>query len=166
MELRLAVLGLQKRLVVSAGPPHDNLAPGAVSFSMIEGFGPNNASIQQLLLNAANQRGVQAHGRPTEDCVAAFLIGAGHRAYFGIGGWSERGATFEDHWMPQFASDCLPATDVSLDLLTPRSFPIERIRVGSYPLGDPLADATYSQGTWTREFAKGVKVTFDVAVSG
>ena len=49
MELRLAVLRLQKRLVVSAGPPHDNLGPGAVSFSMIEGFGPNNASIQQLL---------------------------------------------------------------------------------------------------------------------
>ena len=136
---------------------------------MIEGFGPNNASIQQLLLNAANQRGVQAHGRPTEDCVAAFLIGAGHRAYFGIGGWSERGATFEDHWMPQFASDCLPATDVSLDSLTTFISGQENfqdIRVGSYPLGNPLADATYSQGTWTREFAKGVKVTFDVAVSG
>ena len=101
-----------------AGPPHDNLGPGAVSFSMIEGFGPNNASIQQLLLNAANNRGVQAHGRPTEDCVAAFLIGAGHRAYFGIGGWSERGATFEDHWMPQFASVTYPATDMSLDSLT------------------------------------------------
>ena len=165
MELRLAVLRLQKRLVVSAGPPHDNLGPGAVSFSMIEGFGPNNASIQQLLLNAANNRGVQAHGRPTEDCVAAFLIGAGHRAYFGIGGWSERGATFEDHWMPQFASVTYPATDMSLDSLT-TFISIKRIRVGSYPLGDPLADATYSQGTWTREFDKKVKVTFDVAVSG
>lgn len=118
------------------GPPHDNMLPGSVSFSMIEGFGPNNASIQELLMNSANGRGVQAHGRPTEDCLAAFLIGAGERAYFGIGGWGENGPTFDDHWMPQFA----------------------------LPLGAPQAAASYNAATksWTRKFGKGVTVTFEV----
>ena len=39
------------------GPPHDNMVAGSVSFAMIEGFGPNNASIGQLLMSAANGRG-------------------------------------------------------------------------------------------------------------
>jgi hypothetical protein len=30
------------------GPPHDLFAAGSVSFAMIEGFGPNNASVNQL----------------------------------------------------------------------------------------------------------------------
>lgn len=103
---------------------------------MIEGFGPNNASINQLLLSASNSRGVQAHGRNSEDDVAAFLVGAGYRAYFGMGGWSQKSPTFEDHWMPQFAM----------------------------PLGEPLSDGVYtaSDKTWRREFKSGVKVTFEL----
>ena len=103
---------------------------------MIEGFGPNNASINQLLLSATNSRGVQAHGRGSEDDVAAFLVGAGYRAYFGMGGWSQKSPTFEDHWMPQF----------------------------EMPLGTPLSDGVYtpSDKTWRREFSSGVKVVFSL----
>ena len=117
------------------GPPHDAMVPGSVSFSMIESFGANNRSINQLLMNAKNKRGVQAHGEPTENCLAAFLIGAGHRAYFGFGGWSEDRAVFSDHWLPQF----------------------------SQPLGEPQGDAIYDTDTqvWKRAFEH-VNVTFDV----
>ena len=52
---------------------------------MIETFGANNQSIKEMLLAAANGRGVQAHGAPSESSLAAFLIGAGYRAYYGIG---------------------------------------------------------------------------------
>jgi hypothetical protein len=70
---------------------------------MIEGFGPNNASINHLLLCAANGRGVQAHSQRgvDEDNLAAFLVGAGHKAYFGMGGWSSstsEGNAF-GHWV-------------------------------------------------------------------
>ena len=117
------------------GPPHDNMIAGSVSFAMIETFGANNQSIKLLLLAAANGRGVQAHGAPSQSSLAAFLIGAGHRAYYGIGGWEERGHNFDDHWMPQF----------------------------SLPLGAPHGDAEYdsASATWTRTFGKGVKVAFD-----
>lgn len=121
------------------GPPHDPMEAGSVSFSMIEGFGANNASIQQLLMNAENGRGVVAHGRGSEDDLAAFLIGAYHRAYYGLGGWSEGKHDFNNHWLPQFA----------------------------LPLGEPLSDATYdaSGGTWNRQFAHGVNVTFAVKIN-
>ena len=117
------------------GPPHDNMMVGSVSFAMNEFFSANNASINEMLLSAANGRGVQAHGKPTQSSLAAFLIGAGYRAYYGMGGWAESGQTFQDHWMPQF------------DL----------------PLGAPHSDATYdvASATWTRTFGKGVKVTFE-----
>jgi len=121
------------------GPPHDPLKAGAVSFSMIEGFGPNNASISQLLMNAANGRGVQAHTIiqsrvDVESVLAAFLVGAGYRAYFGVGDWSEKGPDFDDHWLPQF----------------------------DMPLGEPLEDGVYSSKTraWSRRFEH-VNVTFD-----
>jgi hypothetical protein len=116
------------------GPPHDAMKPGSVSFAMIEGFGANNASIQQLLLSAGNGRGVQAHGHKSTDVLAAFLVGAGYRAYFGLGGWSTSHKDFNDHWLPEF------------DL----------------PLGEPLGDAAYSAadgGVWSRRF-KHVNVTF------
>ena len=45
---------------------------------------------------------MQAHGKNSEDVLAAFLVGAGYRAFFGLGGWSQSSPTFEDHWMPQF----------------------------------------------------------------
>jgi hypothetical protein len=100
---------------------------GSVSFAMSESFGANNASIQQLLMGAANNRGVQAHGKITENCIAAFLIGAGYRAYFGAGGWSETTKSgFKDRWSPIY----------------------------DFPLGPPHSDAQYdaTTKTWTRSF--------------
>eukprot|EP01043_Picozoa_sp_COSAG02_P052848 COSAG02_NODE_5757_length_4062_cov_12.533687_2_plen_387_part_00 len=122
------------------GPPHDLMVPGSVSFAMNEFFLANNESIQTILLAVANGRGIQAHvEKPNESILAAFLIGAGIRSYFGVGGWSESRPNFEDHWMPQF------------DL----------------PLGPPHADATYdaATATWTRAFGKGVKVTFECSTN-
>ena len=111
------------------------MAPGSVSFAMIEGFGPNNASINQLRLAAANGRGVQAHSSTSESAYAAFLIGAGYRAYFGTGGRSTTSqASMDSHRPPQF------------DL----------------PLGVPHGDGVYDarSGVWTRHFVH-VNVTFN-----
>lgn len=122
------------------GPPHDLMMPGSVSFAMIEGFAPNNASIQQLITCAGNGRGVQAHGHSADrDTIAAFLVGAGYRAYFGMGGWSSQSAEGNafGHWDPLFAD----------------------------PLGAPLADGVYNSntGVWSRQFSNGkVNVTFNV----
>ena len=63
----------------ASGPPHDNMVAGSVSFAMLESFGASNKSINDLLVASANRRGIQAHGKLTEDCLAAFLIGAGYR---------------------------------------------------------------------------------------
>ena len=118
------------------GPPHDAMLPGSVSFSMIEGFGPNNASITQLRDNAANGRGVQEHaGRADESSIAAFLVGAGHRAYFGLGGWGTSSQkALDDHWQTPF----------------------------EWPLGAPVSDGVYDSdggGVWTRR-CEHVNVTF------
>jgi hypothetical protein len=114
------------------GPPHDPVKAGAVSFAMIESFGANNASISQLRTAAKNQRGAQAHSKKVStDTLAAFLIGAGYRAYFGTGGWGD--ADVSHHWSDKCAQS----------------------------LGEPLADATLSGGVWSRQFAHGVNVTFD-----
>ena len=128
------------------GPPFDNLtATSGVTFAMIEGFGANNQSIQQMLAARDNVRGVQAHagGRAhsLEDLIAAFLVAAyrcSHGrpcgSYFGMGGWSDSGAlkSTEDHWNEAFA----------------------------WKLGAPAADAVYRDGVWTRSFEH-VNVTFD-----
>ena len=101
---------------------------------MIEGFGPNNESIGQLLTAASNKRGVQAHGKNAdENTIAAFLIGAQHNAFFGVGGWSA--AQPESHW-----SECF-----------------------DFPLGAPLGPATYSVDTaaWSRSFSKGINASFN-----
>jgi hypothetical protein len=49
---------------------------------------------------------VQAHAKGADmDTIAAFMVGAGHRAYFGMGGWSSgtsAGNAF-GHWSPVFA---------------------------------------------------------------
>eukprot|EP00040_Diaphanoeca_grandis_P023282 m.126363 g.126363 ORF g.126363 m.126363 type:complete len:490 (-) comp29198_c2_seq1:160-1629(-) len=115
------------------GPPHDDFVAGSVNFAMIEGFGANVPSIQQLQLSAKNGRGVQAHAiKVDEDSVAAFLIGAGYRAFLGTGGWGT--ADPNAHWHPVFAK----------------------------PLGAPLADATLSPlGVYSRSFGNGIHVTFD-----
>ena len=125
------------------GPPLSNLGPGAVGFSMIESFGPNNNSIHELQVAAANDRGVQAHAGArceavTVDHIAAFLIGAGHRALFGCGPWSSA-------WQPgalDIAKAWLPEYDK--------------------PLGLPKGKAEYKAGLWRREFEH-VKVTFNPA---
>jgi hypothetical protein len=113
------------------------MGPGSVSFSMIEGFGAGygyNVSINELLMNANMGRGTLAHGAGGEDDLAAFLIGAHWRAYYGLGGWCDNGTDFSSHWLPQFEQ----------------------------PLGAPLAEATYdaSSGVWTRQFQH-VNVSFD-----
>ena len=110
------------------GPPHDAMAAGSVSFAMIEGFGANNESINQLRMAAANGRGVQAHSGTSESDFAAFLVGAGHRAFFGTGGWST-------------------TTQAAMDAHRPPQFDL--------PLGAPLADGAYDAAsqTWTRRFA-------------
>jgi hypothetical protein len=116
------------------GPPHDPMQPGSVDFAMMEFFYANNASIQSLLLSSANGRGVQAHGQRSRDALAAFLIGAGYRAFYGVGDWLTSHSNFDDHWMTEF----------------------------ELPLGAPLADAIYSPangGIWTRRFEH-VNVTF------
>jgi hypothetical protein len=121
------------------GPPHDAVAAGSVSFSMIEFFKADNASVNALLTSAANGRGVQAHcgGKavPSESEYAAFLVGAGYRAYFGTGGWSAE-------------------TQKDMHAHRPKEFDL--------PLGAPLADAAYDAVThkWTRRFEH-VNVTFN-----
>jgi len=119
------------------GPDHDKMVRGSVSFAMDEFFKADNNSINLLLTCAKNGRGVQVHGKNDESRMAAFLIGAGYRAYYGLGGWGTQGKNFDDHWMSQF----------------------------SLPLGEPLGDAIYDSadgGIWTRRFAHGVNVTFRV----
>jgi hypothetical protein len=121
------------------GPPHDAVERGAVSFAMNEFFKADNASINSLRWAAANGRGMQAHvggTKPTIDLIAAFLVGAGRRAYFGNGKWSTT-TTFFDHWSPMY----------------------------ELPLGAPSADAEYDalSHTWSRTFAHAGAVTFHVA---
>lgn len=123
------------------GPPHDAALPGSAHFAMIEGFAsqPLNLSIQELLMTAKAGRGVVAHGKGGEDDLAAFLIGAHYRAYYGLGGWCDNSSDFRGHWLPQF----------------------------ELPLGEPLEDAEYFaiERTWRRQFAHGVNVTFDVGAN-
>jgi len=118
------------------GPPHDSIIAGDANFAMIEGFGANNESIKQLLWSAANGRGVQAHAKKTdEDILAAYLIGAGYRAYFGMGSWNNPDPAA--HWDPIFAK----------------------------PLGAPLADATLQGSVYTRHFENKISVTFDISTN-
>lgn len=115
------------------GPPHDNMYAGSVNFAMIEGFGSNRDSIEQLRMAAKNNRGVQAHaGKVDEDTVAAFLVGAGYRAYFGMGSWNVAEPTA--HWDPIFAAK----------------------------LGAPLGDCTVTaDGLYQRKFENNISVSFD-----
>ena len=74
---------------------------------------------------------------PTESIVAAFLIGAGPRCYFGFGSWSTVYETLADRWSPLFG----------------------------FPLGEPLGDATLKVGSNTRTYHRQfvhVNVSFDM----
>eukprot|EP00035_Acanthoeca_spectabilis_P031905 m.16199 g.16199 ORF g.16199 m.16199 type:complete len:450 (+) comp5025_c0_seq1:106-1455(+) len=115
------------------GPPHDLMVPGDVSFAMDEFFSAGEESIQTLMLAAQNGRGIQAHGKGSQDDLATFLIGAGYRAYYGMGGWSGNGDV-TSHWMPAFDE----------------------------PLGAPHGPASKSaDGVYSRKFGVNVTVTFD-----
>ena len=83
-------------------------------------------------------RGIQVHAKSADETnLAAFLVGAGHRAYFGIGGWSSASAAANSfgHWDPIFGK----------------------------PLGAPHADAMLSaDGVYSRQFGPtNISVTFD-----
>ena len=69
------------------------------------------------------------------DYIAAFLIGAGEYAYFGCGDWlSEGDDTRPLTWHPEYDK----------------------------PLGAPKGPAQYKDGVWTRAFALGTRVSFDI----
>jgi len=94
--------------------------------------------------------------------LAAFLVGAGFRAFFGLGGWSQKSRTFQDHWMPQFA---LPLGDPLSD--GDRAFPCNICTddvVVSIHLTVMLVAGVYTPAdrTWRREFKSGVKVIFSL----
>ena len=102
---------------LGAGPliANNALLPG-VNATMIEGFVANEASILQLQRAAASGRLVQAHagygedGTADEHCskgvtnsLAAFLIGAGERSYYGCShGWKVQADPIEDAWRPEY----------------------------------------------------------------
>ena len=121
------------------GPPHDQ---ADISFAMIEEFSPlrdgGKGNLTDLFTSVRNGRGVQVHTMtaPTESIIAAFLIGAGPRCYFGFGSWSTVFDDLSHRWSPIF------------DL----------------PLGPPMGDAVLDEksGTYRRQFAHGVNVSFDM----
>ena len=108
----------------------------------IEFFRADNDSITELMLGASVGQVMQAHVPVFEDChgdlinyMAAFLIGAGKYSYFGCGHWNATGDDIEPLiWHTEYDK----------------------------PLGTPLGPATYSEGIWKREFAKGTKVEFNI----
>ena len=110
---------------------------GSISFAMDEFFKPNKQNIEYMIETAKLGRGIQIHAKVDEDNLAAFLVGAGFRAYFGIGGWSSASAAGNSfgHWDPIFGE----------------------------PLGAPHGDAVLSaSGVYTRQFgAANISVTFD-----
>ena len=121
------------------GPPHDQ---AAIAFAMLEEFSPirvgGKGNLTDLFTGVRNGRGLQVHTMtaPTENIIAAFLIGAGPRCYFGFGSWSTVYDDLSHRWSPLF------------DL----------------PLGPPLGDAVLDEasGTYRRQFTHGVNVSFDI----
>jgi len=107
-----------------------------------EGCDAGNATVGALRAAAAASRrdGVvyvyMCHSTGSEDDLAAFLVGAYEGAFWGFGGWVQRGEGFADRWLPVF----------------------------DRPLGAPAADARYDAPTqtWARDFAA-ARVTFDAA---
>ena len=114
-----------------------------VNAVQLEFFEANNESINNLSLGLANGKVMQAHVPiHTVDCktgdltdyIAAFLIAAGEHSYFGCGMWyTYYNDTEALTWRPEY----------------------------DRPLGAPLGPATYKDGLWKREFARGTKVQFD-----
>ena len=116
---------------------------------MLEDFAANEESIEELRACAATGRVCQAHAgykgaenatgcADITDALAAFLIGAGERSYWGCStDTGSDGAWYYDawhRWNPEY------------DL----------------PLGAPTANSTKRGDLWTRAFASGTAVTFNV----
>jgi hypothetical protein len=114
----------------------------------IEFFKNDEGSIQELIAGAQKGWLVEAHTHVVDaagcadprmaDVLAAFLIGAGENSYFGSGKWiSNSTLDVTQRW-------CAPLFET--------------------PLGKPLADATKDNetGVYTRSFASGTKVVFDI----
>jgi hypothetical protein len=107
-----------------------------------EGCTAGNATITTLraaaaAAKAANTRYIyECHTNGTPDDMAAFLIGAGEDQYFGFGTWVSPSGGVGYAWLPEFEN----------------------------ALGAPTADAEYdaSAQVWSRAFASGTKVTFDL----
>ncbi len=126
-----------------------SLAP---ALRMIEDFAATEECIGALRELAAAGAPVEAHAgyfadgtdarcaSPPVNSLAAFLIGAGERAYYACApGW-----TTDARW-PAVADPWL-----------------DRIPQYARPLGAPLANATRSpRGMWTRRFASGTNVSFN-----
>ena len=128
------------RLLPLSGRKNGKSSAMLASHAMMEPFHEraDNASISALLAIVASKQGCEAHGECSDEqsCLAAFLIGAGERSYYGQlqGGWSAsrynlrppNGALF---WAP---------------------------------LGEPDSTATLTAGNlWTRSFNHGkVEVEF------
>lgn len=131
---------------------NNRIAPG-VQAAMLEDFGASDACIQALRAAADAGTLVEAHagdlpGGSDQGCVsitnslAAFLIGAGRRAYYAC----SKSWTTNPAWPD--------APDAWLD---PRS-------EYDKPLGLPSGPAVLAGGLWARNFSAGVSVTFDVTM--
>lgn len=125
---------------------NNDLVP-EVSATMIEGFGAEESSIKLLQEGAKQGKLVQAHAgyhpdsqdnhcKNITNSLAAFLIGAGEYSYYGCSrGWS----VSQDNmdwlvWHPEYDK----------------------------PLGKPMGPAVKQGETYTRQFAAGTAVTFNV----
>jgi len=111
----------------------------------VEGFGPQEEHIYTLQTLAKEGLGAKAHccrndkgtantcnWKNIQDGLAAFLIGAGEKAFFSCGEGFEMGSWIQ--WLEQY----------------------------DYPLGPPLADGVKGKdGIWTRKFQSGTVVKFN-----
>ena len=135
-----AILGPDAPVVGNGayGPPHDATN---LSFAMLEEFSPlksgGKGNLTDLFTGVTNGRGMLVHTMvfPTESVIAAFLIGAGPRSYFGFGSWSTVYDDLSQRWSPLF----------------------------EFPLGEPHGDAIMDKKTQTydRQFAH-VNVSFSM----
>lgn len=120
------------------GPPDD---PTSISMAMLEEFSPlksgGKGNISDLFTGVENGRGMVVHTMvfPTENDIAAFLIAAGPRCYFGFGSWSTTFETLAQRWSPLF----------------------------DFPLGAPLGNATLDEASkiYRRQYVH-VNVSFDM----
>ena len=156
--LRSTMVGLGDGLLLGKDPSELLVDNPYVNGVFHEGCSADNETINALRIlaaraNSTGQRLVyECHAdcvsagtskTHAEDCLhqaAAFLVGAGEYHYFVVGGWRDGSGdvgNFASHYIPEL---------------------FDR------PLGKPLADAVYNTGTrmWTRAFASGTAVQFDV----